>query len=267
MTGSIAGVCLAGTVLMWGAVTLTLRDGRSLVGDIVAMDDTNVMVRTAAGLQTNAWQRVTVASLKATHPQLYARLMATAKQRQEQHTKAMQAKGLINVGGRWVDQQAYQARARSFVRLKVAFSEDRGHYVNAPRVNQDKRVKSRACHAVCTITLDGLHASGTHMLRAVYSCVATDEGNERTVLDHAVQFKHVICGVTSFETNVHSRSYTQGEEIIRFKIKDNRGTHTKQQKRKTGCSLRGWDVKIWLDDLLVYERACEGNERYYPIGN
>jgi len=71
-------------------VTLTLRNGQNVTGTIVRMDDTNIVLQTAAGQRTYPWRMLSNESIKQANPELYQRLLARAHERQQLHAPAAQ---------------------------------------------------------------------------------------------------------------------------------------------------------------------------------
>ncbi len=170
MKGTVVVMAVLGSVLICSAVTIKYRDGHAMVCDVLAKDDTNLIVRTVKGVQTNTWRQLTAESFKAVHPELYARLLATAQARQKEAASATSAVPLRVVA-------APAAAAPEDLR-KIGVGVDTELKVgNDTRVPLSKTMKKlgwsaiskRECHGCVELQLRGLHVSRLYRIRAAFT--------------------------------------------------------------------------------------------------
>ncbi|GEM_PF-1401770 len=265
MKMTMAGMAVLAAVLMCSAVTITYRDGHALVCDVLAKDDTNLIVRTVKGVQTNSWRQLAPASIKAVHPALFARLMQQALARKQQQADEMKAKGMILVGGKWISKKEDDAKALARVCVNVVTTEKVG--VFKQKQAQDDtgtRQYSRQSCGLVKITLDSLDAARTYVLRVQYACCAVYDAKQRQ------QSKEIV----KEETISRQRGATYefcSEPYNEYKITTRGGISVSGEDGKNrrniihDVKVENWQVKLWLDDTLVYETTRDGQEHYYLV--
>jgi hypothetical protein len=260
---TMAGMAIVNAVFVCSAVTITFRDGRALVCDILAKDDTNLIVRTVKGVQTNAWRQLSPASFKVVHPELYARLLAEAKARQQQQTEAMKAKGMILVGGKWVDKKVHEMKMLERVRLNVLLTESVGKFERTDKGNGSlvKDYRRESC-GVMKIKLDSLDHTRAHTLRVQYTCyVDTPYEDDIRKVDADKEVTKIISKQSSAEFELRTEPYYEYKEVLRGGWHYYRGG----KSTKASAEIEGWDIRIWLNKQLVYQRTRAGKEQYHHL--
>jgi len=256
----MTGMAILGSVLLCSAVTLTYRDGQTAVCDVLAKDDTNLIVRTAKGVQTNSWRQLAPASVKAVHPELFARLKQQALDRQKQQADEMQAKGMILVGGTWVDKKAYEEKALARVRMSVLTTESVGKFEHTGGGSSiDKRFR-REDWGVLKIKLDSLDPARAHALRVKYICYVDMPGEtEELVLNKDTEKKETIDKQHGAAFEFRTEPYMEYKEVLKGSWHYAGGG----KSQRTNAQIKGWDIKIWLDEKLIFERTRDGKEQYH----
>jgi hypothetical protein len=240
--------------LTCSAVTIKLRDGRSLVCDILAKNDTSLIIRTVKGVQTNLWRELAPESFKAVHPKLYARLLAEAKERQQQQTEAMKAKGMILVGGKWVNKEQYEAQALARVKLNVFTTESIGKYTEVERQRTYSKTKRPKC-GVLRIKLDSLDNTRDHILRVKYTMYTQHDSYKE--VDKDTEKTETIRKEITHMTEIRTTPMDEYREKWRYAT----GLSDSDSK----IDVDGWDIKIWLDDTLIYEQTRNGKPVYHHV--
>jgi hypothetical protein len=240
--------------LTCSAVTIKFRDGRALVCDVLAKDDTNLVVRTVTGVQTNVWRELMPASFKAVHPELYQRLLAEIKARQQQQDEEMQAKGMIRVGGKWVNKEQYEAQALARVKLNVFTTESIGKYTEVERQRTYSKTKRPKC-GVLRIKLDSLDNTRDHTLRVKYTMYTQHDSYKE--VDKDTEKTETIRKEITHMTEIRTSPMDEYREKWRYAT----GLSDSDSK----IDVDGWDIKIWLDDTLIYEQTRNGKPVYHHV--
>jgi len=251
---TVAGLLLVCAALLCNAVTITYRDGRAMVCDILAKGDTNLIVRTVKGVQTNRWRELTTASFKAVHPELYQRLAQQALARKKQNEDEMQAKGMIMVGGKWVDQKAYEMAALTRVKLNVVTTESVGKYNEVERLQSGSK-STRPKSGVLKIKLDSLDKTRTYTLRAQYTMYTSDNAHKEVDKDKEQQ--ETISNAYTHSMEIRTTPLEEYKYVYRY----TRGTSADVHK----IDITGWDVKVWLDQELIYEQTRGSSPVYHSV--
>lgn len=258
-----AGMAVLSFVLMCNAATIKYRDGRTAVCDVLAKDDTNLIVRTIKGVQTNTWRQLAPASLKAVHPELFARLQQQARDRQKQQADDMKAKGMILVGGKWVNKKEYEEKARARVHLSVLTTESVGKFERTDKGDGsiDKDYRRESC-GVLKIKLDSLDPTCSHSLRVKYTCyVDTPNEADVRVLNKDTEKKEKIDKQHGAIFEFRTEPYYEYKEVLR------RGVHYVGggKSQRANAQIEGWDINIWLDKTLIYEQTRGSKPVYHHV--
>ncbi len=252
-------VCLlvVSGALLCSAVTITYRDGHAMVCDVLSKDDTNLIVRTIKGVQTNTWRELTTASFKAVHPELFARLTQQMLERKKQYNDEMKAKGLIQVGGKWVDKKDYELKALARVKLNVVTTESVGKYSEVERIEGGSKSKRTKC-GVLKIKLDSLDNTRSYTVRVQYTLyISQAETKDVQEVDKDAVKQETIRKEYAHAMKIRTTPVDEYKEVLRGV----RGISATERK----IGVQGWDVKIWLNKTLVYEQTRDSKPVYHSV--
>ncbi len=252
-------VLLAALCSVCWSATVQLRNGKKLSGDVVAKDDDQVVLKTPAGVVTQAWRSCTPATIKALHPALYQRLVKEAQERKKQQEEEMAAKGLVNVGGKWIDKDEAIALKMAKVRLSVDASELGEPYEKTDQTRYEKYYE-RNCRGVLIIKLDGLNITSEHSVKVVYTHYIRTTGTSTpgsSKTDDGVTKTARVVKEGAKELRYESQPYRQRKWKARYSLGYSGNMATSQSD--------GWDVSIWLDGVLIYEAKKDGKPEYHHV--
>ncbi len=258
----LAGALLCAATL---AATLTLRDGRRVTGTVVRMDDTNVVLQTAAGQQPYPWRAVSNESIKQTNPALYERLVARVQERQRQAQAPTQTverfvmrprDGTVAAGGADL----------TGVRLGLSKATRQGDHIQSTmerkkqiRKNGWSGVQAQNHHGELTVLLDGLSATRSYSVRAettMYLRMTTTGGSggtmraNRKVTGDDIQ---IVSNAPNARLTFRTTPYTER------KLTSSEGNATTKGK------VRYWDIRVWIDGVLVYEEKDDKSPAFYHV--
>ncbi len=255
--------CLAGIVCLCSmclGVTLQLRSGKKLSGEVVTKDFEQIVLQTPGGIVTQAWRQCTPATIKALHPALYQRLVKEAQERKKQQEEEMTAKGLVNVGGTWVSKTELVHKQLARVRLFVQTEQTKEPFREVAKTAA-LRIQERDCKGLLTIKLEGLDPAVTHTLKTVFSHYALDIEEEETVTDTNVTKTERISNEHTYQVRYETTAFKQYKGRLRAGWHATSSAH----KRTVGAESAGWDVSVWLDDVLVFEQKKDGTPQYHHV--
>lgn len=240
----------------WSA-TLILRNGKKLSGDVLSKTDDYVVLKTPAGLVTQQWRACTPATIKALHPALYHRLLKEAEARKKKFEEDMAAKGFVKVDGKWINKDEHLRTQLHKVRLFVEMTESADPYQRLSSSGSGwLKSYKRNAYGVLSIKLDGLNNKADHRLKVLYSHYAEEAGNKFTTDAHVSKLL-TIHKEASAELRIKSAPVQQHKQTMR----DTSGT----SQIKFGAKCLGWDISIWLDDILIYEVKLGSPPQFYHV--
>jgi len=257
MKVTMMGMAVLGSALLCGAVTIKYRDGHAMVCDVLAKDDTNLIVRTIKGVQTNTWRQLTPESIKTVYPELFERLKQQARDRQQQQLDDMKAKGMILVGGKWVDKKVAALAALARVKLNVITTESVGKYSEVER-NKDGSKLKRPKYGVLKIKLDALDKTRSYTLRVQYTLFTKQvDSKEIKEVDKDMEKKETILKKDTHFMEIRTTPADEYKDVVRGV----RGVYTDEQK----IDIQGWDINIWLGKTLIFEQTHGSKPVYHHV--
>jgi len=243
-------------VLSSPAITVRLRDGTPLVGEVVAKDDTNLVLKTVTGTQTIAWRNVSPDTLKALHPDLYARLKAQAEQRardkaeqERQREDELRAQGMVKVDGKWLPKAEATVKLLRRVSIKVSTRET--SKVTSSRTDFNttysrQKGTSLKCQGEITVELTGLDPKATHELaiKAVHyrRGVNADYSEPRPLVK-----TEPLTGNSEYTVVATTPEYDRTRTVYV-------SSYSGASRTETGYETEGYDISISLDGTLIYEQ-------------
>ena len=288
-----AAVCCAVVLaLAAGAagVTVELKSGKKIVGDVVSKDDTNIVLKTKAVgkpgadgiVATNtqatkvAWRDVTTGTLKALHPDLYARLKAKAderaKKKAEEAKKAedpMRAEGKVKFDGKWMTQEEAAKRKLSKIVLKLDVGEET---VTADKHTDFSTSHSRSkgttlkCWGQVVVVLDGLDPKDSHAVKVNVTHY------RRSASGSSVY--SINSGSSDLTDSIEKEQTVTGERVAKLIFKTSEYGREKSSyyssyggssKYEYGYKSDGFDVSVSIDGTLVYEMKKGKAPTYYHV--
>lgn len=249
------------------AVTITLRTGQALTGEVTSITDEQVTVKTPGGTQTLAWRHLSNDSIKELNPDLYERLLAAARDRARQFEEEQTAKGLIKLGGKWLTSNQANRIIYRFVRLRVITTEKGPSWDTVWRSNVSAvREAERECWGIIDVTLEGaattnshtLRVEGSHYLSYDSSAMSTSTRNLRSVTN-SFDKEFQLSGQATYELQVETPKYTQRRYSYSANVYSGRRRYT------WGYESEGFDVNVWLDGRLVYQMTKGKTPEYHLV--
>ncbi len=248
------------------AMTIKYRDGHALVCDVLAKDDTNLIVRTIKGVQTNTWRQLTSESFKAVHPELYQRLTQQVLERKKQQADEMKAKGMIQVGGKWVDKKTYEKAQLARLRLAVNAAERAGDYRKAPNQprNYSRDIKMRTSVGELCVKVDGLNHATTNKLKVEvehfiiwrdsrYTTFNSFGPHQEPRNDKVIK-SETFCGEISIARRYQTPTYEQFQYNWRYDTQE-----------RWGYESKGFSLNIWLNGELICEQKRGSKPVYHYV--
>ena len=90
-------VCVVALVmaLSCSGVTVVMRDGSKMSGEVLSKDNTKIVLKTENGEQAIEWRRMTIDCFRQLHPDLYNELVRKREERIRKAEEAKRAAGLV----------------------------------------------------------------------------------------------------------------------------------------------------------------------------
>ncbi len=256
------------------AVTLTLRNGQKITGEIVRMDDTNVVVQTAAGQKTYAWRLLSNESIKQANPELYERLLARARERQQEQIQT-QTQTLAHAGAD-AGQPAPGAPAEGVrgvppgIRLGVDTATRLGDSERADSARKRELRKEgwddetrKTYRGEVRIRIDGVQTPCIYRVRATatlhlkQTMDGTDTKRRTTPVTVKGSSTHGVTNLASAVLVLETAPYY--ERILTSRSTTGSGKVTIKQR------VDYWDISIWINDELVYEAKDDQPPVYHHV--
>lgn len=255
--------CAAATMM---AATLTLRDGRRVTGTVMRMDDTNVVLQTAAGQQTYPWRSVANESIKQTNPAFYERLLARAQERRRQAQAPTQAVERLVVRPRDGAGAAGGANLTG-VRLGLSKATRQGEHIQSTmerrkqiRKNGWSDVKAQNHYGELTVLLDGLNPTRCYSVRAE-STLFLRMTTSGSLQGGTMRNNHQVRGddIQTVSNAANARLTFRTTPYRESKLTSSQGGATTKGK------VRYWDIRVWIDGVLVYEEKDDKSPTFYHV--
>lgn len=229
--------------------TIELRDGSRVTGTVVRKDDTHVTIRTEKGERTFAWRRLTPESFRDTHPTLYEQMLARARGDRGDTGSSASSSDTQELSREDALHQKFR-----FVTLRVTPSEQPTAWRTIYRSTRGSyRERVRECNGVVRVVVDGLDINVSKKMRidvTQHIAEIAGVGRETRTLNETRE----LTG-----NRRHEFEFTLGQ----YGQKRIDGQHA--NNRTEGNESRGFDIKIWLDDVLVYEWENTKDEQFYYV--
>jgi hypothetical protein len=256
----LAAVCHTASIY---GVTIKLRDGKKVSGEVVEKDDEKLVLKTAGGEKTYSWRQLSSSSIKAVHPELYAELKQKAEQRKKEKEDDMRAKGMVKAGKKWVTaEEATKLKFRK-IGLKVDTTETGGGFKKAGSDSLRKMyVQER--HGVITITLDGLDPKQKYTLKTKYTHYLKLTGDipigmrEENREENEDEEEETIQGKRMYSVTYETEPYRRYKEKLKSGIRYSSGGNSEI----VGYKSDGWKISILLNDTEIFTQVQDGNREY-----
>ena len=261
-----AFLCLAALLIAFNAlaVTIHLRNGESVTGDIVEKNDQTVTIRTDDGNHTYHWPQLYNRSIKDVHPDLYNRLKQEAIERRKEKEAQMRAKGMVKHEGEWIAREELIRKKLRHVSLKVRSTESGGSFDKVSSTDSTKRYV-QDCNGILEIELSGLDPDADHTVTTVYTHFLRYEGDykgkDNPTIDKNITKEETVSGQRSFTTKYITSTYQ------RHKTRLKPGWHYEGggKGQMWGVTSDSWDIKIYLDGALIYEEHPGKSPTYHIV--
>jgi len=237
------------------ALTVTLRTGATVAGDIVRMDDTNLVLKTAAGEAIFAWRELSNESIKQANPELYNRLLAQAKQRQRAAAADRPTAA--------TDERTTLEGELARMRRRVMKRESRGRYENV-RTSDTSTIAERKCWGVVCISIDGLDRTKIYKMQTRYKPYLAIAAKDSTITPPRLPERTeqtTLAKKTTFTAEYDTDVYKELKETLRSGIRYTSGGRVSS----LGLDIVGWDIQITINDVPVYEEKNGCAPQYHFV--
>jgi hypothetical protein len=257
----LAAACHTASVY---GVTIKLRNGKKVSGEVVEKDDEKLVLKTADGEKTYTWRQLSSSSIKAVHPELYAELKQKAEQRMKEKEEDMKAKGLVKVGKKWVTpEEAAKLKFRK-ISLQVDTTETGGGFKKTGSDSLSKTyVQER--HGVLKIMLDGLDPKQKYTLKTKYTLYLKVTGDmpigtrEELSDENEEEEEETIQGKRTYSVTYETKPYRRYKETLKSGIRYSSGGG---KSKIAGYKSDGWKISILLNDTEIFTQVQDGNREY-----
>lgn len=270
----VVAILLVATACTLSAVTVVMRDGKQHVGDVIAKDDTNVVLRTKTATMTIAWRNMTIESFKALNPDLYAQLKAEADERAKLKAEAAKtedadkaAQGMVKFNGKWITKEEADRKKLERVGMHV---ESREKSVITSRDNsssgsyRDKNTYTKNWGEVL-VKMDGFNPKDTHTFKIAITHYVVGMnymsiGSSGTPnAKQTVEKEQSLSGEDAYELTFAT------EEYQRYKSASF-SSYSGGSKYEYGQKSDGFDISMWLNGTLVYEETRKNAPKFIVVG-
>jgi len=240
--------------------TVYLRKGGTIEGKVISKDDENFTLKTAEGEKTIKWRSVKNKSIKEIHPELYGKLKARAierKNNKNDNKKEVELKQLLKK-----DDENF-----SKIHLEIRTAEHFSPFAKFA-FNGTVRGYKREGNGILKISLSKLDPIKDYTIKTEYSHYLKKDNKVNMPLNTPKRDENVIK-----KENISGKKTCQIEYTTLpyyfFKLKAKTGYYIKEShgrhltKVKYGYKTDGWDVSVWLNDTLIYEKKKDKNPIYY----
>lgn len=259
-------LCCAASLL--SAVTITLRNGQKVSGDILRMDDTNLVLKTVTGPKTFSWRQLSNDSIKQTNPNLYHRLLEQAHERLHQQTQTIHA-ATATISNLHHDATSPSPNADlANIRLSISTATRVGERVpttperkKALRGAGWSREHANYCHGELTVRLEGLNPALIYSVRVkttLYLQMITSgtiDGANVQRSDHKVEGTGVQAVTNASTARLEFLTHPYIE-----RTRSGGGGSARTKGR-----VKYWDISIWINDILVYETKDDKPPVFYHV--
>ncbi|RLD10515.1 MAG: hypothetical protein DRI44_05890 [Chlamydiae bacterium] len=234
-----------------------LRKGGTIEGEVISKDDEKFVIKTAKGEETIKWRLVKNKSIKEIYPELYEALKAQALERKKKKEKTIKAKKNIEK----------KSDDLSKINLKIKTTEKLGNYKKMDH-NHSIRKYQKKSYGIISILLSKLNPKKSYTVKTVYSHYLkpvnkSDMPLEKSTGENNIVKEEEISGRSNYEIEYQSLPY------YIFKVKAKTGYYVKKVRGKYltkiefGYKTAGWDISIWLNGTLAYEKKKGETATYH----
>ena len=237
--------------------TVYLRKGGTIEGEVISKDDEKFIIKTEEGEKTIKWRSVKNKSIEEIYPELYEALKAQAIERKKKKEEANGIKK--NIKKKEID--------FSSISLDVETSESGGTF-KKKGFDKSLKVYQKEKHGIISISLSGLNPKKDYTVKTVYSYYLKPDNKDNMSLEKTPGWKNIvkeekIFGKSKYAIEIITSPYYSYKISAKsgYFIKKSRGRYL--TKVKYGHKADGWDVSVWLNGTLVYEKKKGKNAIYY----
>ena len=245
--------------------TVYLKKGGTVEGEVISKDDEKFVIKTAEEEKTLKWRQLKNKSIEEINPVLYETLKKQAIERQKNKKEVGKSQ---KINKKEID--------FSRIHLGVETTEKRGTFkkvdngIDELRGKEKRKLKhqtltKRDCNGKIVIKISGLEPNEKYTLKTVYSHYIISYGDKnpkQDVTQNNISNVSSLYGKRNYEIIINTSKYSQ----YKNKIKSGHGYHFTSGNRKMheyGKKAKGWDVSIWLNDVLIYEHKKGKDKVFY----
>ena len=238
-------------------VTIQLRKGGTVKGEIVSKGRKEIVIKTESGEKTIKWNQVKGRCIKEIYPELYERLKAEAiKRKKNKEEESSAGKDYLS------DKPDF-----SKIGIKVTKTEKSGSF---EKQNEDRGIKTycKLNQGILEIKLDWLKKNKNYKLKTVFTHYLkadnmSDEPDYKPKpSDVKTEKIENISNKTNVEIKYLTSPYREYKKQIRAGISTGGGS---KRKFYYGYHSGGWDISVWLDDKLVYKEKKDKKPECFII--
>jgi len=240
------------------AVTIQLRKGGIVKGDIVSKGREEVVLKTADGEKTIKWRQVKSSCIKEVYPELYEKLKAEAIERKKKKKEEETDTG---------KESAKENPDFSKIGIGITKTEKTGSFEKESDTDYYK-VYSKLNQGILEIKLDWLKKDKTYKLKTVFTHYLQAnnayENNsfESKPSDVNAERIETISNKTRFENKYFTSPYREFKKQIKAGWKTVSGG-----KKETyyGYKSDGWDISVYLNGKLIYKEEKGKKPEYFIV--
>jgi len=246
--------------------TVHLRKGGTIEGEMISKDDEKLVIKTADGEKTLKWRQLKNKSIKEINPVFYETLKTQAIERKKKKEEK-DAKKKEKENEKEID--------FSIIHLKVETTEKKGPFKKIDLGMDDLRGREKQklkyirfsrkdCNGKIIIKINGLDPSKKYTLKTIYSHYLKSYGDETPKQDLTqknISNVSSLYGKRNYEIIINTSKYYQYKDKITSA--NYSFVNGKRREHKYGSKADGWDVSIWLNDVLIYEHKKGKDKVFY----
>lgn len=251
------------------SVTLELRDGSTVEGEIIRRDNVTLTLKTSDGERVLKWRRLTNKSIQDAVPELFNELKQKALERRqakkEETERKMKEKGMVKVNGTWMTPEDAKYKKYRFISMRVTPSEKAPHFETYEENKYGKRLQSRFCNGVINIDISGMDSHKKYDLKIKSTQHLEYFGNVKYRMEFDIHDESKTNTITQSRVLTGKNRYQLSFDMPKYEQRVDKSTY-RDSDLKYGIESKGFDVTIWIDGDKVYEIEKNGGANYYFVG-
>jgi len=241
------------------ATTVYLRKGGSLEGEVISKDNEKFILKTVDGEEkTIEWRSVKNKTIKEIHPELYKELKAKALARKKEKKK-IQKKKVEKVVPIKLYVTTLKGKGR-FEEIKKKTKKEKRNWKHTDFFKKELTRKIK-------INISGLNPNTNYVLKAVYTQYFENYHKKggrffkETPPERDVCKTFNLSGTNFYNIKIITAPYFQYKDETtdpKYRFSGGGGS-----KREYGAKSDGFDISIWLNNTLIYEKKKGKIEKYF----